>query len=357
MNDQGLKWRRPRDGPYLCELPHNPDPASWPVQLGQDVVSEIILKHLLKLNAEVNFNHTLESLEQRENGTVVTKYSGGREHTSHYVVGADGGKSTVRKLVGIRLEGFTWEDFQMLALNVTYDLGSFGWGPGNAVVGDDIWAIVANIGKGNLWRVAFGVPTSELNAEEPYDQARELTRARVALNKLLPGPTDEAVIENISLYRLRQLCADTYVKNRVALAGDAAHVSTIPSEFNNLIAFVRKTNLLTSLLLQMTSPIGGLGLTTGLLDAALLARNLKKIILDSEPLSLLEIYGETRRDVYLNAAKPAAIFHTRLLTGTSEADVARRQEFIEAVNKRDFGYLKKNVGEAYGKLSSTRDEQ
>jgi 2-polyprenyl-6-methoxyphenol hydroxylase-like FAD-dependent oxidoreductase len=216
---------------------------------------------------------------------------------------------------------------------------------------------VANIGKGNLWRVAFGVPTSELNAEEPYDQARELTRARVALNKLLPGPTDEAVIENISLYRLRQLCADTYVKNRVALAGDAAHVSTIPSEFNNLIAFVRKTNLLTSLLLQMTSPIGGLGLTTGLLDAALLARNLKKIILDSEPLSLLEIYGETRRDVYLNAAKPAAIFHTRLLTGTSEADVARRQEFIEAVNKRDFGYLKKNVGEAYGKLSSTRDEQ
>ncbi|GLA18158.1 hypothetical protein AnigIFM62618_005313 [Aspergillus niger] len=331
LNDQGLKWRRPRDGPYLAELPHSPDPATWPVQLGQDVVGNIILKHLAKYpNAEVNFDHTLESLDQSEiDGTVTTRYNGSRQHTSQFLVGADGGKSTVRKLVGIQLEGFTWEDFQMVALNIEYDLGSLGWAPGNAVVGDDVWAIVANIGKGKIWRVAYGVPTSELDPMEPFDEAREYARARVKLAKILPGSTDHARIDMLSLYRFRQLCANTFVKGHVVLAGDSAH---------------------------MTSPVGGLGLTTGLLDAALLGRTLKKIIRESQPEALLSSYGETRRDVFQNVTNPAAIFHTRLLTGTSAEDIATREEFLEKVNKRDFSYLKK-IGESYAKITSTRDEE
>ncbi len=106
----------------------------------------------------------------------------------------------------------------------------------------------------------------------------------------------------------------------------------------------------------MTSPVGGLGLTTGLLDAALLGRTLKKIISESQPLSLLSSYGETRRDVFQNVTSPAAIFHTRLLTGKSAEDVARRKEFLEKVNARDFSYLK-TIGEAYSKITSTRGEE
>jgi 2-polyprenyl-6-methoxyphenol hydroxylase-like FAD-dependent oxidoreductase len=226
VNDQGLKWRRPRDGGILAGLPGGPDPSHYPIQLGQDVVGEIILKRLAGFpNVEVNFGHELLHLEEIDvDGTVVTRYAGGLEHTSQYLVGADGGKSTVRKLVGIKLEGFTWEEFQMIALNIEYDLFSFGWAPGNAVVGDDIWGIVAKIGKGNLWRVAFGIPTAELDPEVPYDEERERARAQEKLAKLLPGRTDQARIDKISLYRLRQLCADTFVRGRIALAGDAAHV-------------------------------------------------------------------------------------------------------------------------------------
>ncbi|KAH8586907.1 FAD-binding monooxygenase [Bisporella sp. PMI_857] len=330
LNDQGLKWRRPQDGGELAGLPSGPDPSHWPIQLGQHAVGEIILKRLAQFpKVHVHFGHKLESLEQSDaDGTVLTRYTGDREHTSQYLVGADGGKSTARKLTGIQLEGFTWEDFQMVALNIEYDLAALGWAPGNAVVGDDIWAVVARIGKDNLWRVAYGIPTSELDPEEPYDEARERTRARGKLAKLLPGPTDEARIDRISLYRLRQLCADTYLKGRVVLAGDAAHV---------------------------TSPVGGLGLTTGLLDAALLGRTLKKIIVETEPLELLKSYAETRRDVFQNVTNPAAIFHTRLLTGKDAESVATREEFLEKVNQRDFGYLKK-LGESFSKLTSTRNE-
>ncbi|OJI96473.1 hypothetical protein ASPVEDRAFT_78242 [Aspergillus versicolor CBS 583.65] len=330
LNDQGLKWRRPKDGGYLAELPTKPDPSMWPVQLGQHIVGEIILSRLAQFpKVQVSFGHELHALEQSEdNSTVVTTYTGGRQHTSQYLVGADGGKSTVRKLIGVQLEGFTWEDFQMVALNLEYDLSSLGWACGNAVVGDDIWGIVAKLGKGNLWRVAYGIPTSELDPQEPFDKERELARAQVKLAKLLPGSTDEARIDMISLYRLRQLCADKFVCGRVALAGDSAH---------------------------LTSPVGGLGLTTGLLDAALLGRNLKKIIVDNEPPSLLESYGETRRDVFQNVTNPSAIFHTRLLTGKDPEAVAMREEFLEKVNARDFGYLKK-IGESYAKITSTRDE-
>lgn len=226
MNDGGLNWRRPRDGDYLARLPGGPDPSTWPIQLGQHVVGEIILKHLAEFpKVQVHFNHQLETLEQLEaNGSVVTRYHNGREHVSQFVVGTDGGKSTVRKLIGVKLNGFTWEDFQIIALNVDYDLASLGWAPGNAVLGEDIWGIVARIGKGNLWRVTYGLPTTELDPEDPYDEPRERARAQKKLALLLPGPTDEARIETISLYRIRQLNADAYVKGRVALAGDSAHV-------------------------------------------------------------------------------------------------------------------------------------
>ncbi|KAL2831858.1 hypothetical protein BJY01DRAFT_254143 [Aspergillus pseudoustus] len=329
LNDQGLTWRRPRDGGILAGLPGGPDPSRYPIQLGQHVVGEIILKRLEQYpHVQVHFGHELQHLEQVDSqGTVVTTYAGGWEHTSKYLVGADGGKSAVRKLTGIELQGFTWEEFQMVALNIEYDLSSYGWGPGNAVVGDGVWGIVAKIGKGEVWRVAFGIPTSELDPDIPFDEERERERARVKLAKLLPGTNGEAVIDMISLYRLRQLCADAFVQGRIALAGDAAH---------------------------LTSPVGGLGLTTGLLDAALLARNLKQIITESGPLSLLKAYGETRRDVFQNVTSPSAIFHTRLLTGTDEKDVATREEFLEKVNARDFGYLKK-IGETYEKITSTRD--
>jgi hypothetical protein len=35
--------------------------------------------------------------------------------------------------------------------------------------------------------------------------------------------------------------------------------------------------------------------------------------------------------------------------------VAQREEFLDKVNKLDFGYLKK-IGETYEKITSTRDD-
>ncbi|KAH8894412.1 FAD/NAD(P)-binding domain-containing protein [Thozetella sp. PMI_491] len=329
VNNQRLRWRRPKDGECIVEIPGHAEL----LQLGQHDVAKIILRHLLKYpHAEVNFGNSLEFLVQDQSG-VSTQYSVAtsgivREHTSNFLVGADGGKSSVRKHIGAQLEGFTWESFQMMALTIEYDLASLGWAPGNVVLGDDIWAIIAQVGKGTTWRIAYGIPRAELDPSEPYDEERERSRCLRTIENLLPGPTEEAVITTFSLYQPRQMCATKFTHGRVALAGDSAH---------------------------LTSPLGGLGLTMGILDSALLARVLKKVILESQPLELLESsYGEIRRDVFQNVANPAAIFQTQIVVGSNEEDLAKRQEHLEHVRNQDVAYLKK-YGEVYSKITSTSD--
>ncbi|KAL4996700.1 hypothetical protein BDV10DRAFT_186938 [Aspergillus recurvatus] len=248
----------------------------------------IILKRLAELpKVQVNFGHEMQHLEQIDTD----------------------GPSLQSTLVGINMYRSTWKISILSLLTFEYDLTSLRWAPGNEVVGDGIWSIAATLGKGNLWRVAYGIPTTGPDPDVPFDEEREL-------------------IGMISFYPLRQLCADTSAQGRIALAGDSAH---------------------------LTSPVGGLGLTTGLLDAAVLARTLKQIILEAAPLTLLESYGGSWRDVFQNVASPSAIFHTRLLTGTDAKDTATREEFLGKVSKLDFGYLKK-IGETYEKITSARDD-
>ncbi len=73
-----------------------------------------------------------------------------------------------------------------------------------------------------------------------------------------------------NLYVTHQRVAETFVKGRVLLAGDAAHVN---------------------------NSIGGMGLNGGLQDAACLAEKLANVILDEAPESELALYDKQRRTV------------------------------------------------------------
>jgi 2-polyprenyl-6-methoxyphenol hydroxylase-like FAD-dependent oxidoreductase len=87
------------------------DPLN-PVTLDQFRLETVILKHLEPYcNAKVLWGHKVIALEQREDRVcVVAETSDGqiKRLSASYVVGADGGKSTVRKLIDVKFEGFTW---------------------------------------------------------------------------------------------------------------------------------------------------------------------------------------------------------------------------------------------------------
>lgn len=133
----------------------------------------------------------------------------------------------VRKLSNIPLEGFTWEDWDLIAANIVYDLESYSdWGPVNHIVDPDNWAAtVANLEKGPKWRVSYGERKQKGVPEEPWDVEKALERLRRKLGLILPGPVEQAKIIQISPYKMHQRCASTFRQGNIVLAGDAAHVS------------------------------------------------------------------------------------------------------------------------------------
>ena len=87
------------------------DPLN-PVTLDQFRLETVILKHLEAYpNAKILWGHKVTALQQFEDGVkvVAETLKGETVHfEAQYVVGADGGKSTVRKLIDVKFEGFTW---------------------------------------------------------------------------------------------------------------------------------------------------------------------------------------------------------------------------------------------------------
>ena len=182
----------------------------------------------------------------------------------------------------------TWPD-RFVATNIEYPFEDFGYAPSNMIADPVNWAVVARLGKENLWRLTYGEDAS-------LDEASLLDRLPARFAQILPDPSLPYRIDNFSPYRLHQRSATTYRVERVLLAGDAAHA---------------------------TNPCGGLGLTGGVLDADVLSDALGAVIAGRADESLLDCYAEERRRVFLEVTSPLAINFKRML---SESDPARRQE-------------------------------
>jgi len=174
---------------------------------------------------KVLFDHDVQSVTQDDDKVTVSgKTLDGKDfsYTASYCVGADGGKSTVRKQIGLSLEGFSWNE-SYLATNIFYPFETLGYAEANFVVGGARdWAIVCRTGdKQAPWRCTYGeVPTQE----EPDDVVYARVPQRLA--KYLRGVKYEDIkIEAIARYNVHQRCAKTFRIGRVLLAGDAAHLT------------------------------------------------------------------------------------------------------------------------------------
>ncbi|KAF5228558.1 hypothetical protein FANTH_14472 [Fusarium anthophilum] len=261
-NTDGCAWREP-SGKVLAAVDPPPDSPQFAVCLSQPEFSEIAHKRLLETgNAEVVFNHTYQRHQQRGDSVLLWINSSSQETEvvceCQYLIGADGGRSEVRKALGVELKGFTWESLQLVAVNFQYPLSGLGWKQANFIVGEVSWGVVVKRGKGNSWRFATGTQAPDIGNGTLDDATVKVVKDR--LMRLLPGDTSQIEWEAMAPYKVHQRCATTFRKGNVLLAGDAAHLN---------------------------SPIGGLGLTTGLLDAAHLAESLRQTLLDkAEPIVL-----------------------------------------------------------------------
>jgi 2-polyprenyl-6-methoxyphenol hydroxylase-like FAD-dependent oxidoreductase len=264
------------------EIDHN-------LHFGQHILAELVMEHLARLpNTEVLWNHTVKALGQSEGKArlLVDSDEGEVTFEADWIIGTDGARSTIRQLLGLEFEGFTWPD-RFVATNIDYPFLDYGFSNANMLVDPVNWAVVGRLGRENLFRLTYG-ESAEL------DEKTILERLPERFAAILPDPSVPYRIDNFSPYRVHQRCAPTFRVDRVLLAGDAAHAC---------------------------NPCGGLGLTGGVLDADALSDALGAVIAGAAPESLLDFYSAERRRVFLEVASPLSTNFKRLL---SESDPEQR---------------------------------
>lgn len=226
LKSTGLSWRKPR-GDLLARIEFPPPTVG--IQLEQYDFAEILLKHLSKCpNVTVVFGATVIHIENSPD-LVITTFKrahdeGLYKHESKYMVGADGGRSTVRKMMGIGFEGFTWSDHTIITVKVVYSSHHMApFEAANFIVDPELWGVVIKLDNDN-WRITF--PARNVGGIfEDWTEEKMIQRAKEIFRKLLKGPLEELRITAIASYKMHQLCATRFVEGNVILAGDAAHVS------------------------------------------------------------------------------------------------------------------------------------
>ena len=134
---RNICWRKTKTGEFIAEMSRGPS-KEHPYEnlvLGQDDLADIILEHFEACGvAKVLWEHRVIEINQAKGDKVkvIVENKQGKKVTlpAEYVVGADGGKSTVRRILNVPFEGFTWED-QIIATNVYYPFAKYGFYDGN----------------------------------------------------------------------------------------------------------------------------------------------------------------------------------------------------------------------------------
>ncbi|KAF9768949.1 hypothetical protein IL306_013695 [Fusarium sp. DS 682] len=278
----------------------------------QSLLVQLLLEETTQTSmVEVQFNTPITGFEDDGNGvTVKVEASEGPQlFRSQYLVGCDGARSTVRNSLGIKFSGHSWPE-RMIATDVQRTLPKLEKFEAYFVVDQVHWGVVVPLepivpGEPGLWRYAMAAPDATLTDDEAGDPEY--------VHKLLleyidgPRPADYTLVRH-RVYRLHQLLASTMHRGRVLLAGDAGHLN---------------------------NPIGGLGLSTGLLDVDLLSQALDLILNHDyyDPQDLLAEYSAARRRVFQTLVSPMSSANKMRLQESHPDDAAREDWFLRMLCK------------------------
>jgi 3-(3-hydroxy-phenyl)propionate hydroxylase len=266
-------------------------PFPFVVQTEQHKLVRMGLEKLRQLGTSIRLGTTVTGCTQDADGVrVQAETDAGKETLSaDWLIAADGGRSTIRKQMGIAFDGYTWPE-RFVVLTVLDDLqAQMGCCFRNYLAGTDEWAnlfkVAGDDGKGR-WRAVFPTRADETDEEALSDIA---TAGR--LDRIYPlGRPYQLVHRN--LYRVHQRVAETFRMGRVLLAGDAAHVN---------------------------NPIGGLGLNFGIHDAIDAVDSLSNAALRGGGEDVLDSYARRRRSLNIKFVQSQTIANKKRLEEKDES--------------------------------------
>jgi 3-(3-hydroxy-phenyl)propionate hydroxylase len=292
-------WDRP-SGRMIAQFDHeilsNDTPYPFVVQCEQHKIANLGLARLQTMsNASVAMQTRASGFT--DDGARVTLALASHDGTQRrvtvsYLVGCDGGRSFVRKGLGVEFEGFTHPE-RFIVLTTPFDFeAEKGFCYRNYFSDPDEWANLFKVAGDDLrglWRVVFPTGINETDEQALSDAA-----VQHRLQKFFPlGRPYEVAHRNI--YNVHQRVAASFRKGRVMLAGDAAHVN---------------------------NPIGGLGMNFGIHDAVNLAASIGAV-LKGETEAGLDGYDRVRRPLNVEFVQSQTIQNKKRL---EEKDPAVREK-------------------------------
>jgi 3-(3-hydroxy-phenyl)propionate hydroxylase len=253
-------------------------------------------------NVEIFFNHEVVDVSQTADDVRVdvTGPEGTKSHSGAYLIGADGGRSIVRKSSEITFEGFTWPE-RFIVLTTPFDfLAKRGYSYRSYFAEPGAWCNCFKVsadGPPGLWRTVFPTEPSQGDQSLMSDAG-----VQERMQRFFPsGQSYEIVHRN--LYVTHQRVAGTFRKGRVLLAGDAAHIN---------------------------NPIGGMGLNGGIQDAVNLTEKLSEVLLDGRSDRLLDLYDLQRRTVATEFVQEQSIANKKRL---EESDPPIREKNLYELSR------------------------
>ncbi|MGW0530623.1 FAD-dependent monooxygenase [Streptomyces sp. NPDC003032] len=288
----GMVWRGGRrQGEYrMFDEPEPTETAPYtePRVLPQWRTQEILLARLRRLGGDVAFGTSVTGLTQDAAGVTAALSTGGTVRAA-YAVAADGGRSTLRRTLGITMAGETVDPNPILVADIRVP-----------ALDRDNWHMFPAADDSGLYTAICPLPGTDdfqLTARFPAGTAPDLSlagvRGLVAARTHLRGD-DVTEVRWSSDFRPRAALADRFREGRVFLAGDAAHIH---------------------------SPAGGQGLNTSVQDAYNLGWKLGAVLRHGAPEALLDTYEEERLP---NAARMLGL-STRIHRGEARRGAATRQ--------------------------------
>jgi 2-polyprenyl-6-methoxyphenol hydroxylase-like FAD-dependent oxidoreductase len=248
----------PKPAPDRLDTAH-----AYTLGIPQPLTDRLLTEHALEVGAEIRRGCELVGLGQDDHGVTVD-LADGTHLRARFLVGCDGGRSTVRKLLGI---GFPGEPTKVDTLLGEMEV---------AAPAETVAAVVAEVRKTQLRFGVGPVGNGMYRVVVPADGVAEDRSAptfeEVRQQLRVVAGTDFGVHSPRWLSRFGDATrlAERYRSGRVLLAGDAAHVHP---------------------------PLGGQGLNLGIQDAFNLGWKLAADVAGWAPEGLLDSYQTERRPV------------------------------------------------------------
>ncbi|MFE2726354.1 FAD-dependent monooxygenase [Kitasatospora sp. NPDC059327] len=256
--------------------PTVPHPDVW--MIPQWRTQELLHTRLLELGGRVSFGTALTGLDQypdRVEATLTGPDGIGRTVSARYLVASDGGRSTVRRAVGITMAGEEVDPRPALVADVGIDgLDRGNWhvwphGPGGPLL------LCPLPGTADFQLFAQFAPDE--TPDTSPDGVRRVIAARTHLDASAVGEVRWA-----SDFRPRAALAERFRAGRVFLVGDAAHIH---------------------------SPAGGQGLNTSVQDAYNLGWKLGQVLRHGAPEELLDSYEAERLPIAADVLELSTRLH------------------------------------------------